>query len=90
MLPALPGVDYDRSSLLLSIQNDEHLETKIYFKRQADEDYSEENIIKRDINAGLNQLIFDLSGIANESRVRIDPGHIPGGYSIKEIEIRSE
>lgn len=90
MLPALPGVDYDRSSLLLSLQNDEYLETKIYFKRQADEDYSEENIIKRNINAGLNQLIFDLSGIANESRVRIDPGHIPGGYSIKEIEIRSE
>lgn len=90
LLPALQGVDYDKASLHITVQNEQYLDTKIYYKQRADEDYSEENTIRREINAGVNQMIFRLNGIADDSRIRIDPGHIPTRYSILEIEIRSE
>ncbi len=90
MLPAMQAIDYDKSLLYITVENDQALEFKIYYKHNAEEDYSEQNVSTRVVNAGKNQLIFNLSGIANNSRIRIDPGHVTGRYSIREIEIKSE
>lgn len=90
LLPVLQDVDYDKASLYITVKNDKPLNTKIYYKRSALEDYSEENTASRIINEGVNQMIFRLDRVAGDSRIRIDPGHIPARYSIVEIEIRSE
>lgn len=90
LLPVLPRIDFSDARLYLSLETDEGLGVTIYFEDVAGQGYSEENTSRRDIETGLNQLVFDLSDVANGSRIRIDPGHPPGRYSIHEIEIRTQ
>ena len=90
MLPVLPSVEFDDARLYLTLQTDEKLVVTIYFETEVGQGYSEENTLQRNIEVGLNQMVFDLNGVATGSRIRIDPGHLSGLYSIHELEVRAQ
>lgn len=90
VLPLLPDADYSDAMLYLTLEAEEKLAVAIYYEEVAGEGYSEENTLRREIEAGLNRMVFDLQAVAAGSRIRIDPGHVPGHYTIREIEIRSK
>ncbi|PCI75374.1 MAG: hypothetical protein COB20_12990 [SAR86 cluster bacterium] len=90
MLPVLPDAKFDDAMLYLTLETDEKLGVTIYFEAEVGQGYSEENTLQRNIEAGLNQMVFDLNGVANGSQIRIDPGHLPGRYSIHKLEIRAQ
>jgi hypothetical protein len=89
MLPAFGDAQFNDTVLYLTIETEEQLNVAIYFETEAGQDYSEERTLKRYIEVGLNRIAFKLNGIATGSRLRIDPGHLPGRYSIQELEIRA-
>jgi len=90
MLPALSDAQFNDAMLYLTIKTDEQLNVAIYFETEPGLGYSEENTLQRYIEVGLNRIVFDLKGVAAGSRIRIDPGHLPGRYSIQELEIRTQ
>jgi len=90
MLPALAGVEFSDAMLYLTMKTKKKLNVAIYFETEPGQGYSEGNTLKRYIDVGLNRMVFDLNGVATESRIRIDPGHLPGRYSIIELEIRAQ
>jgi len=90
MLPAFGDAQFNDTMLYLTIETEEQLNVAIYFNTETDQGYSEENTLQRYIEVGLNRIVFDLNGIATGSRIRIDPGHLPGHYSIQELEIRAQ
>lgn len=90
MLPVLTGAEFADAKLYLTLRTEEKLSVTIYFEANLGQGYSEENILQRNIEAGLNQMVFDLNGVATGSRIRIDPGHLSGGYNIHELEIRAQ
>jgi len=90
MLPAFGDVQFNDTVLYLTIETEEQLNVAIYFETETGQGYSEENTLQRYIEGGLNRIVFELNGIATESRIRIDPGHLPGRYSIQELEIRAQ
>ena len=90
MLPAFGDAQFNDAMLYLTIETEEQLNVAIYFETETDQGYSEENTLQRYIEVGLNRIVFDLNGIATGSRIRIDPGHLPGHYSIQELEIRAQ
>ena len=90
MLPAFGDAQFNDTVLYLTIETEEQLNVAIYFETETGQGYSEENTLQRYIEGGLNRIVFELNGIATESRIRIDPGHLPGRYSIQELEIRAQ
>jgi hypothetical protein len=90
MLPALGDVQFSDAMLYLTIETDEQLNVAIYFEAEPGQGYSEENTLQRYIPVGLNRVVFELKGVATGSRIRIDPGQLPGRYSIRELEIRAQ
>jgi hypothetical protein len=90
MLPALGDVQFSDAMLYLTIETDEQLNEAIYFEAEPGQGYSEENTLQRYIPVGLNRVVFELKGVATGSRIRIDPGQLPGRYSIRELEIRAQ
>ena len=90
MLPDFGDAQFNDTMLYLTIETEEPLRVAIYFETEAGQGYLEENTLRRDIEVGLNQIVFKLNGVATESRIRIDPGHLPGRYSIQELEIRAQ
>jgi len=90
MLPAFGDAQFNDTVLYLTIETEEQLNVAIYFETETGQGYSEENTLQRYIEVGLNRIVFDLNGIATGSRIRIDPGHLPGRYSIQELEIRAQ
>ncbi len=90
LLPRLSNVEYDDATLYLTLNSDEKLDVAIYYETKVGAGYSEQHTMHRNIEVGLNQIAFDLSGIATDSRIRIDPGHLSGRYSIHELEIRTQ
>ena len=90
MLPAFGDAQFNDTMLYLTIETEEQLNVAIYFETETGQGYSEENTLQRYIEVGLNRIVFDLNGIATGSRIRIDPGHLPGRYSIQELEIRAQ
>jgi phosphoglycerol transferase len=90
ILPALVDTQLSNAMLYLTINTNEKLNVAIYFEAEAGQGYSEENTLQRYIEVGLNRVVFDLKGVATGSRIRIDPGHLPGRYSIHELEIRAQ
>ena len=90
MLPALAGTQFNDAMLYLTIKNDEKLNAAAYFETELGQGYSEENSVQRYIEVGLNRIVFELKGVATGSRIRIDLGHLPGRYSIRELEIRAQ
>ena len=90
MLPALGDLQFIDAMLYLTIETDEQLNVAIYFEAEPGQGYSEENTLQRYIPVGLNRVVFELKGVATGSRIRIDPGQLPGRYSIRELEIRAQ
>ena len=90
MLPALGDVQFSDAMLYLTIETDEQLNVAIYFEAEPGQGYSEENTLQRYIPVGLNRVVFELKGVATGSRIRIDPGQLPGRYSIRKLEIRAQ
>ena len=90
MLPALAGTQLDDAMLFITIETDEKLNVAVYFEAELGQGYSEENTVQRYIEVGLNRIVFELKGVVTGSRIRIDPGHLPGRYSIQELEIRAQ
>ena len=90
LLPVLPDLEFSDARLYLTLETDEKLGVMIYFETEVGQGYSEEDTLQRNIEVGLNQMVFDLNRVASGSRVRIDPGHLPGRYSIHELEIRTQ
>ena len=90
ILPVLPDVEFGDAVLYLTMQTDEKISVKIYFEAAVGLGYSEGNTMQRNIETGLNRMAFDLNSVVAGSRIRIDPGHLPGPYSIHELEIRAQ
>ena len=90
MLPAFGDAQFNDTMLYLTIKTEEKLNVAIYFETETGQGYSEENTLQRYIEVGLNRIVFELNGVATGSRIRIDPGHLPGRYSIQELEIRAQ
>ncbi|MFT4815080.1 MAG: arylsulfatase A-like enzyme [Pseudohongiellaceae bacterium] len=90
MLPALGDVQFSDAMLYLTIETNEQLNVAIYFEAEPGQGYSEENTLQRYIRVGLNRVVFELKGVATGSRIRIDPGQLPGRYSIRKLEIRAQ
>lgn len=90
MLPALAETQFNDAMLYLTIRTDEQLNVAVYFESELGQGYSEENTVQRYIEVGLNRIVFELKEVATGSRIRIDPGHLPGRYSIQELEIRAQ
>ena len=90
MLPVLPDVEFGEAMLYLTLQTDEKLSVTIYFEAAVGQGYSEENTLQRNIEIGLNQMVFDLNSVVAGSRIRVDPGHLPGSYSIHALEVRAQ
>jgi hypothetical protein len=90
ILPALADAQFNDTILYLTIETDEELNVAIYFETEPGQGYSEENTLQRYIEVGLNRIAFELKEVATGSRIRIDPGHLPGRYSIQELEIRAQ
>lgn len=90
ILPALGDAQLNDAMLYLTIETEEQLNVAIYFETESGQGYSEENTVQRYIEVGLNRIVFDLKGVATGSRIRIDPGHLPGRYSIQKLEIRAQ
>jgi len=90
MLPAFGDAQFTDTMLYLTIKTEEQLNVAIYFETEAGQGYSEENTLQRYIEVGLNRIVFELNGVATGSRIRIDPGHLPGRYSIQKLEIRAQ
>lgn len=61
MLPVLRGVKFDDAMLYLALETDERLGVTIYFEAEFGQGYSEENTLQRNIEVGLNQMVFDLN-----------------------------
>jgi phosphoglycerol transferase len=90
MLPVLPDVEFGEAMLYLTLQTDEKLSVTIYFEAAVGQGYSEGNTVQRNIEIGLNQMVFDLNSVVAGSRIRVDPGHLPGSYSIHALEVRAQ
>ena len=90
MLPVLPDVEFGEAMLYLTLQTDEKLSVTIYFEAAVGQGYSEGNTLQRNIEIGLNQMVFDLNSVVAGSRIRVDPGHLPGSYSIHALEVRAQ
>jgi hypothetical protein len=57
------------------------------FYRDIGEEYNELNSMKLTSKAGHNDLLFVVPADKVQKEIRIDPGNIPGGYTIKKLEI---
>ncbi|MBL4728507.1 MAG: sulfatase-like hydrolase/transferase [Gammaproteobacteria bacterium] len=90
ILPVLPEFEFADAMLYLTLETDKNQGVAIYFEAEVGQGYSEANTLLRDTRIGRNQIAFDLSGVASGSLIRIDPGNLPGRYSIIELEIRTQ
>lgn len=89
LLPPLRDIEYDEAMLYLTMETEVKLGIAVYFETVSGEGYSDARTLRREIEVGFNQMVFDLSDVADGSRLRIDPGHLPGRYEIREIEVRT-
>jgi hypothetical protein len=90
MLPALGDAQFNDAMLYLTIETEEKLSVALYFETEPGQGYSEENKLLRNMKVGLNRIVFELNDVSPGSRIRIDPGHLSGRYSIQELEIRAQ
>ena len=83
-------IDFTSGSILLIIKaeipGDTHFQ--VFFKTWKDADFVVENSCLKWITKGINTFCFLITDKDFNGRLRLDPGFIPGEYSIHEIMIK--
>jgi len=73
-----------------TVRADQVSTIKLYFTRNEDDKFSELYTISATLMEGENKLVFPLTEVGVNGRLRIDPGAVAGHYLVKSLQIRVE
>jgi len=88
LLPDIPpGINADLE-IFLELKVSDNTAVSLFYTTEEDKQFSEQRQMIRYIEAGENYVHFTLEADSRVRSLRIDPGHLPGRYTINKIEIR--